>query len=570
MDRKDFLATLVPGKAKKISEVKTKPEKKIDKIEATNTLVLNSGLAPYTGAWTISEVMHLLKRLTFGAPKEEVDFFIGLTYTQAIDLLLNTTNNNIGFPLKHYTNDALTLATDADWGVAAGKTWVNTTTSDGGVNFNRVQGLKSWWLHSMINQPRSIEEKMILFWSTHFAVEFDTVSNGIGCFRYLQMLRQFALGNFKAFTRAVTLNPAMLVYLNGQANTKTAPDENYARELQELFTLGKGPESQYTENDVKEAAKVLTGWRVNSSYEAYFTLSRHDITNKQFSSFFTNTLITGQNSANGGELELDALLNMIFAKEEVSKYICRRLYRFFVYGDISNAVETNVILPLAATFRTSGYQIKPVLDQLFKSEHFFDVLTQGAMIKGPIDFVVGSIREFKIKLPPANNVIVYYRHLNYFRDQASIMEQNIGDVPNVSGWPAYYQQPLYDNLWINTDTYTKRQSYINAILAGYTNSSQKSIADVIELAKRMPNPSDPNELIADMTLYFLRIPLLPATRDRIKTDILLTGQSMDYYWTNAWNSYLSNPFNPTLYNDMYTRLKNLVSYFMNMEEYHLM
>jgi len=241
-----------------------------------------------------------------------------------------------------------------------------------------------------------------------------------------------------------------------------------------------------------------------------------------------------------------------------------------VYGNISATVETNVIIPLADTFRTNGYEIKPVLNQLFKSEHFFDVLTQGAMIKSPIDFVVGTIREFKMKMPPTNNTLVYYRHLNYFRDQAGIMEQNIGDVPNVSGWPAYYQHPEYDNLWINTDTYTKRQGLIKIFLAGYSNSSQKTIVDVVELAKRMPNPSDPNALIEDFTTYLLRMSLSQETRDRLKKDILLTGQAEDFYWTTAWNAYLASPFNPLYYNDMYTRLNNLVSYFMNMEEYHLM
>jgi hypothetical protein len=108
------------------------------------------------------------------------------------------------------------------------------------------------------------------------------------------------------------------------------------------------------------------------------------------------------------------------------------------------------------------------------------------------------------------------------------------------------------------------------MLTGYTNSSQKSGVDVIELAKRMPNPSDPNALIEDLTTYLLRMSLSQVTRDRLKVDILLTGQAEDYYWTNAWNAYLSNPFNTTAYNDMYSRLRNLVSYFMNMEEYHLM
>jgi uncharacterized protein (DUF1800 family) len=573
MDRKDFLAKLLPGKQalNTIEQPKKKQDKKNEPLRRSSELVLNSGLAPYAGSWTKSEVIHLLKRLTFGAPKEEVDYFSTLTYTQAVDLLLNTVNPNPGEPLKHYTPSTLTPSNDGDWGVAVGKSWVNNISSDGGVNFSRRESLKCWWMNLLINQPRSIEEKMILFWTNHFAVEFDTVGTGTYCYQYLQIIRKYALGNLKQLTRDMTLSPAMLVYLNGQNNNKTAPDENYARELQELFLVGKGPDSLYTEDDVKAAAKVLTGWRVDATKgSAYFTLSRHDITNKQFSSFYGNALIAGQNSSNGGDLELDAMLNMIFLQAEVAKYICRRIYRFFVYGNISATVESNVITPLADTLRSNGYEIKPVLNQLFKSEHFFDVLTQGAMIKSPIDFVVGTIREFKFKMPPANNTLVYYRHLNYYRDQAGIMEQNLGDVPNVSGWPAYYQHPEYDNLWINTDTYTKRQGLINTFLAGYTNSSQKSGIDVIEMAKRMPNPADPNALVADLTTYLLRIPLSQTTRDRLKVDLLLTGQAEDHYWSDAWNLYLSSPFNTAYFNDMNNRLRNLITYLLNMEEYHLM
>src|SRR5205823_4891756 len=141
--------------------------------------------------------------------------------------------------------------------------------------------------------------------------------------------------------------------------------------------------SQYTENDVKAAAKILTGYTVNTiTATSAFDATRHDTTNKQFSAFYNNTVITGQSGANG-QNELDDLLNMIFATNEVAMYICRRIYRFFVYGNIDSTIETNVITPLAAIFRSNNYELKPVLSALFKSEHFFDVLTQGAMIKSP-------------------------------------------------------------------------------------------------------------------------------------------------------------------------------------------
>ncbi len=574
MDRKDFLKTLAPSTRK----IKRAAQEGLDRDNPLfGPLDITSGIAPYAGTWTDIEVIHLLKRLSFGAPREEVEYFKTLTYAQAVDELLNTTATpaSLGEPLKVYTATTVdTPATDPDWGVPVGATWVNTNTSSGTVNFYRRESLKSWWLSNMITQPRSVEEKMMLFWSTHFAIEFDTVDNARYSYGYLKLLRQYALGNFKDFTKAVTLNPAMLIYLNGYQNTKTAPDENYGRELQELFTLGKGAGSQYTESDVKAAARVLTGYQVNSSTAtSFFTSSRHDTNPKVFSAFYNNTTINRPLAADG-PLELDDMLTMIFNTNEVAMYICRRLYRFFVYGSISADVETNVITPLANTFRSSGYDIKPVLNQLFKSEHFFDVLQYGAMIKGGVDFTVGMVRECRINLPPKSNPQLRHRHINYLASSfLPAQEQNIGDPPNVSGWAAYYQEPVFDKAWITTDTFPKRQALVNTFVngGGYSNGGFKMELNAVDFARRMSNPADPNVLIQDFNKYLLRRTLSQGLRDAIKQDILLTGQVTDSYWTDAWNAYISAPSNLNNYTVVNNRLKTLASYFMSkLEEYQLM
>ena len=190
----------------------------------------------------------------------------------------------------------------------------------------------------------------------------------------------------------------MQKYLKGEKKTATAPNENYGRELQELFTIGKDATGNppYTEDDVKAAARVLTGWRNDlvagttsaNGFNSYFDPAKHDTADKQFSAFYNYTQINGL-SGTGAVSELDDLLNMIFAKDEVSLFICRKLYRYFVYYEIDAATEQNVIVPLAAVFRSNNYEIVPVLDVLFRSEHFFDVLNQGCLIKNPIDFSVG-------------------------------------------------------------------------------------------------------------------------------------------------------------------------------------
>jgi uncharacterized protein (DUF1800 family) len=573
MDRKEFLDKLMPSSLKARKEAKRALDEDTPGLAPLN---ISSGLAPYAGTWGDAEAIHLLKRLCFGAPREEVEAIKAMTYVQAVDALLNTVNTPaaLGTPVKTYsTNTTDTPATDPDWAIPVGGSWVNTNTSSGTVNYYRRESLRAWWFNNLVNQPRSIEEKMMLFWSTHFAIEFDIVDNARYCWGYMNLLRQYATGNFKDFTKAITLNPAMLIYLNGYQNTKTAPDENYARELQELFTLGKGPNSLYTENDVKAAAKVLTGWQVNSgTATSFFTASRHDTTPKVFSAFFNNTTINRPAAADG-PLELDDLLAMIFNTNEVAHYICRRIYRFFVYGNISTDVETNVIAPLANTFRTNNYNIKPVLEQLFKSEHFFDVLQFGAVIKSGVDFAVGLVRECKIKLPPASNPALRYRHLTYYVNSfLTPQEQTLGDPPNVSGWAAYHQEPVYDKSWITTDTFPKRQAFINSLInGGISLNGFRMEINVVEFAMRMSNPGDPNALVLDFNKYLLRRTLSQGLRDTIKRDILLTGQITDSYWTDAWNTYVLQPANLNNYTVVNNRLKNLATYLMSkLEEYQLM
>jgi hypothetical protein len=236
-------------------------------------------------------------------------------------------------------------------------------------------------------------------------------------------------------------------------------------------------------------------------------------------------------------------------------------------------VENNVIIPLANTFRTNNYNIKPVLDQLFKSEHFFDVLQFGAVIKSGVDFVAGLVRECKIKMPPKTNPQLHHRHVTYLANNIlPLQEQDMGDPPNVAGWSAFHQDPTYDKNWITTDTFSKRQALINQLVnTGYSSGGFKMEYNAVEFAKRMSNPADPNVLIQDFNKYLLRRTLSQGLRDAIKQDILLTGQTDDSYWTSAWNAYINAPSNLNNYTVVNNRLKQLAMYFMSkLEEYQLM
>jgi uncharacterized protein (DUF1800 family) len=560
MDRREFLQ----AKRKKAFSV-TNTENHVQSVRN-----ITSGIGPYTGTWAKNEVIHLLKRTMFGAKPSDISYFLTKTMSQAVDELINPTEPMPGPPLKEYATTT-TAGTTPDTLVLQGTTWVNDVNNDGTVQFQRRASLKKWWTGNLINQGRSLREKMTLFWANHFGTEASDVGNGNLAYKHHDLLRTNALGNFKQLVRAVTIDPQMLRYLNGYLNTATAPDENYGRELQELFCCGKGSGSLYTENDVKEAAKVLTGWQINyNNYTAVFTPSRHSTVNKQFSSFYNNAVVTGRTGATAGLLELDDLLNMIFAQEEISKFLVRKLYRWFVYYTIDATTETNVITPLAALLRTNNYDIKPVLATLFKSEHFFDVLNQNCVIKSPVDLVIGSLREMNVSFPALTDWDTNYGLWNSFFAQMVIMQQDLGDPPNVAGLPAYYQEPLFHEIWITADTLPKRNQYTDLMVSnGYVRNGFRAQFNLPVWVQQLYNPGNPNDLIDEILNTAFRIGLSNESKKQIKTQILLSGQQYDYYWTNAWHAYISNPSNTNNFNTVNNRLKSLFQYLMALSEYQL-
>ncbi|GAB2620635.1 DUF1800 domain-containing protein [Emticicia sediminis] len=527
---------------------------------------IQGSIDEYKGEWKTTQISHLLKRTMFGASPDDIAYFQKKTIKQSIDELLASLPDPEP-PLNFYDT--------ADYkdpqGIKFGETWVKAIYGDGTVNSRRRASYKYWWVMQMANQKRNIHEKMVLFWHNHFATEISDFDDARFAYLHNTLLRKYALGNFKEFVKQITLDPAMLRYLNGRLNTKNAPDENYARELQELFTVGKGSGSKYTEDDVKAAARVLTGIGINNDRMVYnFNVANHDITDKKFSSFYNNTVIKGINNATGIQ-ELDEMLTMIFAVEEVSKFICRKFYQFFVYYDITPAVEKDIIEPLAKIFRDSKYEIKPVIEKLLKSQHFFDANVYGAMIKSPLDLVVGTIREFSVVFPsPKDYLQEYYNLFGEMVRQGQIMQQDIGDPPNVAGWPAYYQEPMFYEIWINSDTYPKRNQFTDTFInSGFTKNGRRIQLDVVAFAKKMPVPNDPNKLISDSLNILYKIPVSDELVQQVKKDILLSGQSSDYYWTELWDAMISKPNDTNTLNMVTTRLRNLFKYLLALPEYQL-
>lgn len=557
---------------------------------------VTSTLAPYTGAWTEREAIHLIRRTTFGFKKADVSALAAMTVTDAVNSILTIDTTAPAPPVNWYNN----LAVDAG-GIAYGADVTNhafaTSTAEGQTsNHYRMDGLRRWMMGLAIGQTNTIREKMHWFWYHFIPIDFESIFQSSNSYinvdsariyyQYMKLFRDNALGNFKSLIRNVATQPAMMFYLNNQANSATAPDENFARELMELFTLGKDPLSQYTQDDVVAAAKVLTGWRVQNlnalTTATNFISGSHKTGPKQFSSFFNNTIINRTVAADGG-LELDDLLNMIFNKTQVvSEYICRRLYRYFVYYDIDANIEANIITPLAQTFVASGWNIKPVIEQLLKSEHFFDMANRGVYIKSPFDLVIGSLRAFNISanVSDATNYEAQYRVWGWFNDSACLpMEQQMGSIPNVSGWNGYYQTPAYHEYWINTNTIQKRFTFLQQIFNGFslnynavTPLTTTIKVDVIAFAQQFANATiqDPNLLVSECIKYLLPVDLSLDQRNSIKQSTLLYQQITDAYWTTAWNNYYGAPTNASYKSIVTDRLKNLLYTIVQLAEFQLM
>lgn len=548
---------------------------------------VTSNLTPYTGTWSEWEAAHVLRRVGFGAKRSETDWMLTMTVSNAIDAILNTSApaNPSPTPLNYYQN---TLPDSG--GILLGDSWTSNNltyvnTNDGTNNAYRQYSLTAWSWGLCINDGTSIREKMTLFWYHFIPVNFDDVRDLQGnsatmCNDYMSLLRTNALGNFKTLIKAIAKTPAMLVYLGNQSSTANVPNENFARELMELFTLGKVPTQNYMEIDVIAASKVLSGWRVPSFTAAYpftpgFYSNYHNQSAKTFSSFFSGTTITNQAGAAGAN-EFDIFFDLLFNQQglTIAKYICRRLYRFFVYYDIDANIETNVIEPLAALLLSSNWEMMPVMKALLKSQHFFDLANRGVMIKSPVDFIAGALRTLKINTTAAigtSQVINQYAIWQYFHNYANTnMDQGYGLVPNVSGWKAYYQGPAYYQNWINSNSIQKRAALLTAFMNGFTVGGLSIKIDVIGFVQQFANPviQNPDSLVDAIVQLLLPVDLPADYKLSTKVATLLQGQVTNTYWTSAWDAYTANPTTGNA-NIIKTRLNSLMTTLLQLAEFQL-
>ncbi len=532
---------------------------------------VDKGIEPYSGPFGDEQVMHLLHRTLFGVKKSEFESFKNDSLESIIERILK--KSGTPFPPANNYNDPSENLIDPD--VPEGDTWIEAPWS-GELEGPRIISLKYWMVNNIINQESNLHEKMILFWHSFLVTQSWEVFMAKTSYKYFNMLRGHAFGNFKTIIKALTLDPSMLAYLNGTSNNKEAPDENYARELQELFCIGKGADANFTESDVQAAARVLTGWQIEwrTIEEAgeplsFFSPHAHDITDKQFSSFYNNRIIEGRSSIQGAG-ELDDMLDMIFDNEETARYLCRRLYRFFVYNEVDEIAEEKVIRPLSEVLIQNNYEVKPVLETLLKSEHFFDESNYGVLIKSPAEFVMGIWRSLEVPTPSLDEDDKVDLLASIFWNMAE-KGMELGDPPTVSGWPAYYQSPQFDKSWITTTTVTSRAITTDSLVywGFWVNENIQLPADLLSFVSKLENPQDPNELINESTKLLFGLKPTYETFQDLK-NILLSGQQNDNYWTTAWKIYESDPRNDEYRLIVENRLKSTFQFLLQSAEFNLM
>lgn len=536
-----------------------------------DALPVGGGLTPYNGTWNYATAAHLLRRAMFGP-----------THSQILDAVkdgMDKTLDKLFSPVPLPSDPVLYSDNPIDPDTKKGESWVKAPLNpsvQGNVAF-KENSLFAWLMEQIYNEGVSVTEKMTLFWHNHFVVSeiFDPRMS----FDYIQLLRANCLKNFKELTKQITVDKAMLYYLNGNQNTNLAPNENYARELMELFTLGKGElagpgdYTTFTEQDVMAFAKALTGWTVpvdrrNTTYIALpvFNPNLHDASTKTLSHRFGNRVIV-----NAGANEYKNVVDVIFEKREAATFICRKLYRYFIYYKVSSAIETDIVDGLADTLIANNFEIAPVVRELLSSSHFYTDESLGALIRPPYEFIFNTLKAMKFNSSQVTALEDTYNLYLYLYRSTNGLQQVYFDVPSVAGWTPYYQEPSFHEIWVNSVTLPLRAGLTTG-LASKTirvrNISQKVFGlELAQYVSDFANPDDATKLINDTVAHLLPKPIYQNQLDYLKTKLL--GNLSEAQWKTIWDTYAADPTNTQKKAAVENRLKSLFTNLLTMPEYYL-
>ncbi len=515
-----------------------------------------ASLTPATIPLDTRLAKHLLRRCSFNYSAERINSFIGMTISDAVDSLFTSFTNPIVKPSD---------PTDGYW-----------IDDEGTVSYNgqgkKREYVSAWWFYNAIHDT-SLRHKLTFFLFTSFTISKDAGKSSF-LYDYLRLLDHYSFGSIKDVAYRITKDNLMLSYLDNASNIATNPNENYAREFLELFTIGKGPQisdtdyTTYTEADVVTAAKVLTGYKIGGNRSildsitslpsGYINTNKHDTTNKTFSAAFDNTTINGGSTEAEIIQEHNDFVDMVFSKQATAKSYCRKLYRYFVHSTIDTEIENDIIIPLSNQLLQDDYNIINTLKLLLKSQHFYDLddtdsanESIGAIIKSPLQQATEILSFFSIPLPDPDTQVESYYNIFFKKFLSFVYFTNASMLPfqpyTVAGYPAYYQEPNYDELWFTSSTIISRYKLIDSFTTGRNKIAGNSF--LIEATFDIPffllnqtfisDVSDPEILIDTLLLYLFPDPPSTARRNYILNDVFLDNNPT-YYWTNAWYNYINS------------------------------
>ena len=554
---------------------------------------------------------HLLRRACFQYSKAQLDDMTGKTPTEILAQLNVSKSYAWNWP-----NDPVTNGSGANPLCANNQDgfWLNDTNWQNN-SYTCRQGPKralvaGWWWYNAIKQNTLVDKLTWFLFTTFTASKDDGSGKSAHYFDYLNLLQFYADKSVKDLARKITFDNSMLYYLDNGDNNKNSPNENYAREFLELFTIGKGPQvsdgdyTNYTEHDVVQAAKVFSGIKLKNNRNTldsdtvkyphfpsgipmgYINVNKHDAGDKTFSYAFNNHTVSGGNTTNSINTELDDFVDMVFDQLETAKNYVRKMYRLYVRSEWSQDVEDDIITPLAQQLKTNGYNLLDVLLTLLKSKHFFDLDDSdstneniGGIIKSPLQFLNELVSILDVTIPnpetpqvaegtnqtsaKSNENYRFYMfwwnfcHNTFF----SFSGMNIFSPASVAGYPADYQPPAFDKAWFNSNNIIARYNTILSFIGGTynsdnygngqnriqgiqtTNSGYQYYARIWThfdatnfIESTISDPYDANKIVQELAELFYT-ENIDASRIAYFVKFLIQDNEPNYVWYDAWEAY---------------------------------
>jgi len=448
------------------------------------TLGLEAYVPSAEQPWDAGRIQHLYRRAGYGARPDEIEQALLDGPAQTVARLLTDAANR----------EQRTPPEWAEWNYEAFEA----------AELDPFETYVRWYFGFMDESIQyGVREKLALFWQNHFVAQYESHGCPSYQYKYMKVIEDNAFGDFKQLVEDITITPAMLFFLNGFENTRQDPNENYARELFELFTLGEN--NGYTQEDIVEASRALTGWNGWTSY-----CGDLEWANWGFDS--TEKTIFGV-TANFNHF---TLVSTLFEErgELVARYICEKLYKFYV----NKAVSEEIVNEMAQTFITEGFQVLPVLQQLFASAHFFEEANMGVLMKSPMELMTSFLRQ--------GDFGDFENRQNWGFWGIANMGQYLGQPPDVAGWRG-------DRAWIDSNRITLRWQFVDGFSWAVHNNSESTYPD---FAKALTGNSNAPEVIARAIVdYFIPRGLLTEEAYDNATDALKWEIPSNYYDTGEWN-----------------------------------